>query len=136
LSFVPLKRKIRSVDRRVREARLIARALKSPRHPVVAHIVPIRRCNLSCAYCNEYDKVSEAVPTAVMLGRIDLLAGLGTAAITISGGEPLLHPNSMTSSGAFEHEYPCDPDYQRLLADLCADQSVKPCRSQLSANQH
>jgi MoaA/NifB/PqqE/SkfB family radical SAM enzyme len=27
-----------------------------------------------------------------MLRRIDLLAGLGTAAITISGGEPLLHP--------------------------------------------
>jgi MoaA/NifB/PqqE/SkfB family radical SAM enzyme len=92
LSFVLLKRKIRSVDRRVREARLIARALKSPRHPIVAHIVPIRRCNLSCAYCNEYDKVSEPVPTAVMLRRIDLLAGLGSAAITISGGEPLLHP--------------------------------------------
>jgi MoaA/NifB/PqqE/SkfB family radical SAM enzyme len=27
-----------------------------------------------------------------MLHRIDLLATLGTAAITISGGEPLLHP--------------------------------------------
>jgi MoaA/NifB/PqqE/SkfB family radical SAM enzyme len=92
LSFVRLKRKIRSVDRRVREARLIARALKSPRHPIVAHIVPIRRCNLSCAYCNEYDKVSEPVPAAVMVRRIDLLARLGTAAITISGGEPLLHP--------------------------------------------
>lgn len=92
LSFVHLKRKIRSVDRRVREARLIAKGLKSPRHPIVAHIVPIRRCNLSCAYCNEYDKVSAPVPTAVMLRRIDLLAGLGTSAITISGGEPLMHP--------------------------------------------
>jgi MoaA/NifB/PqqE/SkfB family radical SAM enzyme len=93
LSFVQLKRKIRSVDRRVREARLIAKALKSQRHPVVAHIVPIRRCNLSCTYCNEYDKFSEPVPTAVMLRRIDMLAALGTAAITISGGEPLLHPD-------------------------------------------
>lgn len=92
LSFVHLKRKIRSVDRRVREARLIAKGLKSPRHPIVAHIVPIRRCNLSCAYCNEYDKVSAPVPTAVMLRRIDMLAGLGTSAITISGGEPLMHP--------------------------------------------
>jgi MoaA/NifB/PqqE/SkfB family radical SAM enzyme len=27
-----------------------------------------------------------------MLRRIDLLAGLGTAAVTLSGGEPLLHP--------------------------------------------
>lgn len=93
MNFLWLKRKIRSVDRRVREARLIGRALKSPRHPIVAHIVPIRRCNLSCAYCNEYDKVSAPVPTALMLRRIDLLAGLGTAAITISGGEPLLHPD-------------------------------------------
>jgi MoaA/NifB/PqqE/SkfB family radical SAM enzyme len=92
LSFVYLKRKIRSVDRRVREARLIAEGLKSPRHPIVAHIVPIRRCNLSCAYCNEYDKVSDPVPTPVMIRRIDLLARLGTAAITISGGEPLMHP--------------------------------------------
>lgn len=93
MSFVQLKRKIRSVDRRLREARLIARALKSPRHPIVVHIVPIRRCNLSCAYCNEYDKVSDPVPTAVMLRRIDLLAELGTAAIVISGGEPMLHPD-------------------------------------------
>lgn len=92
MSFVQLKRKIRSVDRRVREARLIAKALKSQRHPIVAHIVPIRRCNLSCAYCNEYDKVSEPVRIAVMLHRIDMLAALGTAAITISGGEPLMHP--------------------------------------------
>src|SRR4029079_15409775 len=32
------------------------------------------------------------VPTDTMLRRIDLLAGLGTSIITISGGEPLLHP--------------------------------------------
>jgi MoaA/NifB/PqqE/SkfB family radical SAM enzyme len=88
LSSVQRKRKIRSVDRRLREARLIARAPKSPRHPIVAHIVPIRRCNLSCAYCNEYDKVSDPVPTAAMLRRIDRLAQLATAAIVISGGEP------------------------------------------------
>ncbi|HEU4390979.1 MAG TPA: radical SAM protein [Blastocatellia bacterium] len=93
MSLVHLKRKIQSVDRGLREARLVAKALKSPRHPIVAFIVPIRRCNLSCAYCNEYDKVSDPVPTAVMLRRIDLLAELGTAAIVISGGEPLLHPD-------------------------------------------
>ena len=28
--------------------------------PVNAHIIPIRRCNLSCAYCNEYDDRLEA----------------------------------------------------------------------------
>jgi MoaA/NifB/PqqE/SkfB family radical SAM enzyme len=72
---------------------MIARSLKSRRHPILAHIIPTRRCNLSCAYCNEYDKVSSPVPTAEMLRRIDLLAALGTEIITFSGGEPLLHPN-------------------------------------------
>src|SRR5437773_6863671 len=78
--------------RRVREARMIAKALKSPRHPILVHIIPVRRCNLSCTYCNEYDGVSKPVPTAEMLRRIDLLAALGTTAVHLSGGEPLLHP--------------------------------------------
>lgn len=87
-----LRQKIVSVDRRLREARMVARALKSRRHPVEAQIIPIRRCNLSCTYCNEFDDFSQPVPTKEMLHRIDLLAALGTAVITISGGEPLLHP--------------------------------------------
>ena len=41
---------------------MVARALASTSHPVLAQIVPARFCNLSCAYCNEYDKVSEPVP--------------------------------------------------------------------------
>ena len=72
---------------------MVARAIQSRQHPILAHIIPMRRCNLSCAYCNEYDKVSAPVPTAEMLRRIDLLARLGTHIITISGGEPLLHPD-------------------------------------------
>ncbi|MGH9834597.1 MAG: radical SAM protein [Blastocatellia bacterium] len=87
-----LKKKVRSINRRYREARMVATALKSPHHPILAQIIPIRRCNLSCAYCNEYDKTSEPVPTEEMLRRIDQLAALGTTAITFSGGEPLLHP--------------------------------------------
>jgi MoaA/NifB/PqqE/SkfB family radical SAM enzyme len=71
---------------------MFARALKSARHPILAQIVPVRRCNLSCAYCNEYDKTSAPVPTGLMLERIDRLAALGTGVIDISGGEPLLHP--------------------------------------------
>jgi MoaA/NifB/PqqE/SkfB family radical SAM enzyme len=70
---------------------MIAKALKSPNHPILAHIIPVRRCNLSCGYCNEYDNFSKPVPTPEMLRRIDLLAGLGTTAVTLSGGEPLLH---------------------------------------------
>lgn len=86
-------RRLRSLPRRFRQAQMIARSLKSGRHPILAHIIPIRRCNLACAYCNEYDKVSQPVPTDVMMRRIDLLAALGTEIITFSGGEPLLHPD-------------------------------------------
>jgi MoaA/NifB/PqqE/SkfB family radical SAM enzyme len=71
---------------------MIAKGVISKDHPVMAHIIPIRRCNLSCTYCNEYDDYSKPVPTDVMLRRIDRLAELGTTIITLSGGEPLLHP--------------------------------------------
>src|SRR5688572_256838 len=53
----------------------------------------MRRCNLSCAYCNEYDAVSKPVPLEMMLKRLDKLADLGTSMITVSGGEPLMHPD-------------------------------------------
>ncbi len=92
-SFTPAKKKIRSWQRRVRQSRMVAKALKSTHHPILAHIVPMRRCNLSCTYCNEYDKVSDPVATAEMLRRIELLAHMGTSIITVSGGEPLLHPD-------------------------------------------
>jgi MoaA/NifB/PqqE/SkfB family radical SAM enzyme len=59
---------------------------------LLAHIIPIRRCNLACEYCNEYDDLSKPVPTEAMFQRVDKLAALGTSVITISGGEPLLHP--------------------------------------------
>ena len=86
------RQKILAVDRRLRQAQMIAAALKSRRHPIEAQIIPIRRCNLSCTYCNEFDSSSKPVPTQEMIHRVNLLAALGTATITISGGEPLLHP--------------------------------------------
>src|SRR5437667_12595017 len=61
-------------------------------HPLLAHLIPIRRCNLACKYCNEYDDFSKPVPTDLMLRRVDKLGALGTSVVTISGGEPLLHP--------------------------------------------
>jgi len=71
---------------------MFARAMQSPSHPILVQIVPIRRCNLDCAYCNEYDRTSEPVPLKTMLARIDRLAELGATIITLSGGEPTLHP--------------------------------------------
>lgn len=82
----------RAAVRKTREIALVGHALASTHHPVMAQIVPMRRCNLSCAYCNEYDEVSKPVPLDEMERRIDELGRLGTSIITISGGEPLLHP--------------------------------------------
>src|SRR3954447_6887264 len=83
----------KGLSRRAREIRMIAKGLLSTDHPVLAHVIPMRRCNLACTYCNEYDDVSKPVAIETMYERLDHLADLGTPIITISGGEPLLHPN-------------------------------------------
>lgn len=88
-----VRRRLRFVNTRWRELRMILRGLASIEHPVLAHIIPIRRCNLSCGYCNEYDDFSKPVPLDEMFRRIDRLAELGISIITQSGGEPLLHPD-------------------------------------------
>jgi len=82
----------KAATRKMRELAMVGRALATTGHPVLAQIVPMRFCNLSCAYCNEYDKVSEPVPLEEMFRRIDHLGKLGTAMVGISGGEPLTHP--------------------------------------------
>ena len=87
-----LRRRLKAFHRNLRGAKMIIRALASTDHPLLAHIIPIRRCNLACEYCNEYDDFSKPVPTETMFHRVDKLAELGTAVITISGGEPLMHP--------------------------------------------
>jgi MoaA/NifB/PqqE/SkfB family radical SAM enzyme len=87
-----LRRRLKALNRNLRGASMIVKAFASTDHPLLAHIIPIRRCNLACEYCNEYDDFSKPVPTDTMFRRVDKLAELGTAVITISGGEPLLHP--------------------------------------------
>ena len=81
-----------AAKRRVRELMMIAKGVVSTDHPVMAHIIPIRRCNLACKYCNEFDDFSKPIELDTMKARIDYLARLGTNIVTLSGGEPLLHP--------------------------------------------
>ena len=88
-----MRRSWRAMTRRLRELQMIAGGAVSTGHPIMAHIIPIRRCNLSCTYCNEYDDFSKPVPTDKMVARLNKLADLGTRIITFSGGEPLLHPD-------------------------------------------
>jgi MoaA/NifB/PqqE/SkfB family radical SAM enzyme len=78
--------------RSLRAGRKFLRGLVNTEHPLLVHIVPIRRCNIDCGYCNEYDKVSPPVPFDTLTRRIDRLAELGTSVVAFSGGEPMLHP--------------------------------------------
>ena len=85
-------KRINKLKTHLRELQFLAKGVLSTDHVVLAHIIPIRRCNLSCGYCNEYDDFSKPIPLEVMFARLDRLAELGTTALTLSGGEPLLHP--------------------------------------------
>ncbi|MDQ2925908.1 MAG: radical SAM protein, partial [Acidobacteriota bacterium] len=86
------RRRLIAAARKLRELGSITSAIASTSHPYMAHIVPMRRCNLACTYCNEYDDISDPVEISEMTRRIAHLGRLGTSVITISGGEPLLHP--------------------------------------------
>jgi MoaA/NifB/PqqE/SkfB family radical SAM enzyme len=72
--------------------RVATNILLSKHRPLLAHLVVTRYCNLECAYCSEYDKVSTPAPLERLFERIDALAGLGTQIVTLTGGEPLTHP--------------------------------------------
>jgi MoaA/NifB/PqqE/SkfB family radical SAM enzyme len=86
-------RAVAKLSRGARIARMLARAALSTSHPVLVTLVVTRRCNLACGYCNEYDHVSQPVPTEALFARVDRLAELGTSIDTNCGGEPLLHPD-------------------------------------------
>jgi len=126
-----LARSVAFWKRRTRELGMIARGVVSTDHPIMAHIIPIRRCNLSCAYCNEYDDYSKPVPIDTMLRRIDQLGALGTTIITLSGGEPLLHPDldaiirqirkNGAIAGMITNGYLLMPDRIRRLNDAGLD---------------
>jgi len=87
------RRRLRFYRTRIRELWRITKALSSTDHPFLVHIIPMRRCNLACTYCNEFDDNSKPVPLEELKNRLDTLAGMGASIITISGGEPLMHPD-------------------------------------------
>src|SRR5258707_8025965 len=87
-----LRRRLRFLRTRARELKMVGKALASTKHPILVHIIPMRQCNLACTYCNEFDDFSKPVPLEEMKKRLDALAEMGTSIITISGGEPLMHP--------------------------------------------
>ena len=83
LRSIRWQRKMKAVSRGLRELRLLGYGAAHRDHPIMAHIIPIRRCNLSCTYCNEYDDYSKPVPADTMIQRINKLADLGTTIVTL-----------------------------------------------------
>ena len=90
------RKRVAKVRRTIHILRTLMVGMLWTDRPMLVHIIPMRRCNLACGYCNEYDNFSAPVPLDVMTRRIDQLADLGTGIITISGGEPMLHPDLFT----------------------------------------
>jgi len=92
----PLQPKLHRKRQPLRDAGIaleVLRAAADPDRPLITHVVITRRCNLSCGYCFEYDKVSQPVPLADLKARIDHLAMLNSVFVTFTGGESLLHPD-------------------------------------------
>ncbi|MFA7601416.1 MAG: radical SAM protein [Novosphingobium sp.] len=73
--------------------RLIGSGIFTRYRPLLTHLTVTRYCNLDCGYCNEFDKVSKPVPFDALKARIDRLADLGNVIVTLTGGEPLTHPD-------------------------------------------
>jgi len=69
-----------------------AQIFASPRRTLLVQLVVTRRCNLSCGYCHEFDSASSPVDVGLLERRIDHSADLGALVLTLTGGEPLLHP--------------------------------------------
>ena len=86
------RKRVAQVKRNTHLLRVMTMGVLWTRRPLLVHIIPMRRCNLACTYCNEFDNFSEPVPLDLMKQRVDKLASFGTAMIGISGGEPLMHP--------------------------------------------
>src|SRR5205809_6479862 len=122
-----LRRRFRALQRNLRGVRMVVRAFLGTDHPLLAHIIPVRRCNLACKYCNEFDDFSKPVPVETMFRRVDKLAELGTSVVTISGGEPLLHPeldqivrhirSHGMIAGLISNGYYLTPDRMKRLKD-------------------
>jgi Radical SAM superfamily/4Fe-4S single cluster domain len=95
---IALQPKLKRARQLRRDAKIlvqVASAALDPDRPLITHLVITRRCNLSCGYCFEYDKVSQPVPLDVLKERIDHLAKLRSVFVTLTGGESLLHPDAI-----------------------------------------
>src|SRR5260221_4839189 len=87
-----LRRRFKAAERNVHGLWQILKAVVSTDHPLLAHLIPIRRCNLACTYCNEFDDFSKPVPAEQMLRREGSMGALRTSQVNRSDGRTPLPP--------------------------------------------
>ena len=124
-------------SRTSRSVREFVRGLAHTSHPLLVHIIPTRRCNIDCAYCHEYDQVSQPIPLETMYEQIDRLAMLGASVAAMSGGrtdaasesgsDPPPRAGSRDDRGA---------DHERLSVVTEEDRQAQRCRVGLPADQY
>src|SRR5260370_8236029 len=65
-----LRRRLKALHRNLRGASMAVRAFASPDHPLLAHAIPIRPCNLTCTYCTAVNDASPPLPPPPLLTRV------------------------------------------------------------------
>ena len=118
-------------------ARVRCAGSRDTAHPLLVQIIPIRRCNIDCGYCNEYDKVSQPVPTDAMLRAHRQARGPRHV------GRRVQRRRADAASGPRRPDPPHPqprhdgrPHHQRLLPVAEAHRGAERGRPRLPADQH
>jgi hopanoid biosynthesis associated radical SAM protein HpnH len=68
-------------------------ALRKERFPLVLMLEPTERCNLACAGCGRIREYRDGLDKMLSVEEcLDAVDEVGAPIVTITGGEPLLHP--------------------------------------------
>jgi MoaA/NifB/PqqE/SkfB family radical SAM enzyme len=76
-------------------AKVVLRTLRNVlmARPYLAHLCLTHQCNLKCYYCRAWQVTFDSLGLGHWMKIIDRLDQMGVAVISITGGEPLLHPD-------------------------------------------
>jgi len=77
------------------------------------------------------------VPTEEMFRRIDKLGELGTAVVTISGGEPLAAPRTRRRNPSHPlQRHDRRINHERIFSGSGPNQAPEPCRTRVASDLH
>jgi len=64
-----------------------------PDHPLWAYVLITNDCNMSCQYCYNQHNHLDKISLSNYINILDRLETIGIKQVTLSGGEPVLHPD-------------------------------------------